>query len=92
MEQIYTLFCSFPLFIIDSLNDQYYQYFKNKELKKYSRIFKDTEKYSRTTRCFSRIKDETSFNSKSKDILGAQGRLATLVETRFCESRSWFRF
>ena len=36
-------------------------------LKIYSRIFKDAGKYSRTTRCFSRIKDKTSFDSKFKD-------------------------
>ena len=32
-----------------------------------SRIFKDAEKDSRTTRCFSRIKDKTRFDSKFKD-------------------------
>jgi len=34
---------------------------------KISRIFKDAGKYSRTTKCFSRIKDITSFDSKFKD-------------------------
>jgi len=36
-------------------------------LKNYSRIFKDAGKYSRTTRCFSRIKDKTGFDSKFTD-------------------------
>jgi len=31
---------------------------KNEKFEKYSIIFQDTGKYSRTTRCFSRIKDE----------------------------------
>jgi len=35
--------------------------------KNYSRIFKDSGRYSRTTSCFSRIKDITSFDSKFKD-------------------------
>jgi len=52
---------------------------KNEQFKNYLRIFKDAGKYSRTTRCFSRIKDTTSFEANSRTILGAQGRLATLV-------------
>jgi len=40
---------------------------KNEQLKNYSRIFKDAGKYPRTTRCFSRIKDITSFDNKFKD-------------------------
>ena len=68
MEQIYTLFCSFPLFILDCwmfnvINSSLF----NKNFVKYSRIFKDAGKYSRTTRCFSRIKDKTRFDSKFKD-------------------------
>jgi len=39
----------------------------NEQLKKYSRIFKDTGNYSRTTRPFSRIKDITRFDSKFRD-------------------------
>ena len=49
------------------LNVQCNQYFKNEEFKNCLRIFKDAGKYSRTTRCFSRIKDITSFDSKFKD-------------------------
>jgi len=40
---------------------------KNEHFENFSRIFKDAGKYSRTTRCFSRIKDITSFDSKFKD-------------------------
>jgi len=40
---------------------------KNEQFKNYSRIFKDAGKYSRTTRCFSRIKDITSFDCKFKN-------------------------
>jgi len=40
---------------------------KNEQFKNYSRIFKDTGKYSRTTGAFSRIKDITGFDSKFKD-------------------------
>ena len=43
------------------------QYYKNDQFENYSRIFKDASKYSRTTRCFSRIKDKTGFDSKFKD-------------------------
>jgi len=40
---------------------------KNEQFKKYSIIFKDAGTYSRTTRCFSIIKDITSFDRKFKD-------------------------
>jgi len=39
----------------------------NEQFLNYSRIFKDAEKNSRTTRCFSRIKDIARFQSKFKD-------------------------
>ena len=63
MERFYTLLCFFTLFTLASstLN------IKNEHFKRYSRIFKDVGRYSRTTRCFSRIKGITSFISKFKD-------------------------
>jgi len=66
MERIYTLLCSFALFILDSW------------------IFKDAGKYSRTTRCFSRIKDKRVLIANSRTILGAQGRLGTLGKPLPC--------
>jgi len=42
---------------------------------------KNIQEFSRTTRCFSRIKDKTRFDSKLRTGLGAQGRLATLMVT-----------
>jgi len=40
------------------------------------RAFKDAGKYSRTVKCFSRIKVITTLIANSRKVLGAQGRLA----------------
>jgi len=56
-----------------------------------SRTFKDAGKYSRTAKCFSRIKDEASFIVNSRKVLGAQGRLATLVHVNSKKERKKIR-
>jgi len=49
------------------LNVQCHQQLENGQFENYSRIFKDAGRFSRATRCFSMIKDKTSFDSKLKD-------------------------
>jgi len=55
------IYCSVHLHV------QRNQQFFNEKFFKYSRNIKDARKYSRITRCFSRIKDKTRFDSKFKD-------------------------
>ena len=67
MEQIYTLFCSFTSFILDSwmfnaINSSLMKNFLN--IQEFSWT---PENILWTTKCFSRIKDKTRFNSKFKD-------------------------
>ena len=66
MKQIYTLLCSFTLFILDSWMYNVINSSKMNSLKTIQE-FSKTRKYSRPRNCFSRIKDITSFDSKFKD-------------------------
>ena len=71
IKQMYTLFCSFTLFI-------FYSWMFNVINSSKMNNLKTIQEFSKTTRCFSRIKDITSLIPNSRTILGAQGRLATL--------------
>jgi len=52
---------------LQSSNVQCNQHFKNEQFKNYSKIFKDAEKYSRPTRCFSRIKVDANSRTVLED-------------------------
>jgi len=61
---LYTLFCSITLF---NLDPWMFNVISMEQFDNYSRILKDARKFSRITKCFSRIKDIFNFNIKLKE-------------------------